>query len=72
MDFKSLAMVLIGIASCYLLVMIFKLYKRNQDQIADKEIASDEAASNVEGDSSSYYYYDSESYDFQYYQSIDG
>ena len=49
---RSFAIGLIGIASCYLVVMICKAYKRMNDPEDDAE------------DSLTYYYYDT-SYDLQ-------
>ena len=56
---RSFAIGLVGIASCYLIVMICKAYKRmneEEDSYIDESIT---------------YYYDTESYDFNQYESAD-
>ena len=45
--------------------MICRAYHKINNQLHDKGLTSDEEASYIEGDSITYYYYDTESYDFQ-------
>ena len=56
---RSFAIGLVGVASCYLVVMICKAYKRMSEE------------DNYEYDESITYYYDTESYDFNQYESAD-
>lgn len=57
---RSFAIGLVGIASCYLFIMICKAYKRMNEP--DEGSYADESIT---------YYYDTESYDFLQYQSAD-
>ena len=64
---RDIAIGLVTIASCYLIVMICRAYHRMNMQ-RDRVLRSDgEEDSRLEGDSITYYYYDTESYDFQQY-----
>ena len=69
---RDIAIGLVTVASCYLIVMICRAYHRMNMQ-RGKGLRSDgEDSSHLEGESITYYYYDTESYDFQQYQSIEG
>ena len=56
---RSLAICIVGVASCYLVVMICKAYRRMNEE------------DNYYGEESITYYYDTESYDFHQYESTD-
>ena len=60
---QSFAIGLVGIASCYLLVMIYKAYHKMSS------IEQQEGAANCEISESLTYYYDTESYDWNQYES---
>ena len=55
---RSFAIGLVGVASCYLVVMICKAYRRMNEE------------DNYYGEESITYYYDTESYDFHQYETI--
>jgi len=58
---RSFAIGLVGVASCYLVVMICKAYRRMSEQEEDI----------YDFEESITYYYDTESYDFNQYESAD-